>query len=218
MAKDPAGTTDLINKDRIDTDFLRNKLKLKSLEVKNAFNDKYPHVEKFFSDRGIELGNIRQHSAKIITTSALTGTLLFAPPMFAKNIPSISEVVKSMSDFQSSPSSVAPQQTLLESIRKVLPEKVGPMNRSQEKALEKVFNDVIGVNTKANLEGEHLNTTYGYIGAEQHLMRYPGDTMATHPKTADHDEGMAPGRGAWGYFTSSKATLTPDIIEKEKWY
>lgn len=68
------------------------------------------------------------------------------------------------------------------------------------------------------MEGEHLNTTYGLIGAEQHLMRYPGDTMTTHPKVPQDDEGMAPGRGAWGYFAKSKEQLTNDLIEKEKWY
>ena len=74
------------------------------------------------------------------------------------------------------------------------------MDRSQEKALEQTFTNIIGVPAKATLEGEHLNTTYGYIGAEQHLMRFPGDTMATHPKLAEKDEGMAPGRGLGDMF------------------
>ncbi len=218
MAKDPAGTTDLINKDRIDTEFFRNKLKLKSLEIKNSFNEKYPHVKKFFEDRGTDLGNIRQHSAKVITTGALTGTLLFAPPMMAQNIPAISQVVRNLSNFESTPSVVPAQEALLDSINKILPKKIGPMERSQEKALEQVFKNNIGISTKANLEGEHLNTTYGYIGAEQHLMRYPGDTMATHPKLPEKDEGMAPGRGAWGYFTQSKSQMTKQDVENEKWY
>jgi hypothetical protein len=84
--------------------------------------------------------------------------------------------------------------------------------------LEQVISQIIGVNTRATLEGEHLNTTYGYIGAEQHLTRYPGDTMATHPKTPEHDEGMAPGRGAWGYFAKSKSDLSAEDIQNEKWY
>lgn len=218
MSKDPAGTTDLVNKERIDTEFLRNKLKLKSLEIKNNFNQKYPHVEKFFADRGTELSRIRQHSAKVITTGALTGTLLFAPPMMAQNIPTISQVVKSIADFESAPTAIPPQQELLAKLSKTLPEKIGPLDRSTEKALEKTFSDIIGVPAKATLEGEHLNTTYGYIGAEQHLMRYPGDTMASHPKLAEKDEGMAPGKGAWGYFAYSRDKMTTQDIEREKWY
>lgn len=206
MSKDPARTTNEINKDRIDTEFFRNKLKLTSLQAQNSFNEKYPHVKKFFDDRGLDLGKIREHSAKVITTGALTGTLLFAPPAFSLNTPPVAQIIKNLSDFGVTASTSPDQQILLESMQKNLPQKVGPLDRSTEKTLEQVFKNIIGVNTKANLEGEHLNTTYGYIGAEQHLMRFPGDTMAKHPAIPEHDEGMAPGRGAWGYVPSDQET------------
>ncbi len=218
MAKDPARTTNVINKSRIDAEFLRNKLKLKSLAAKTALGQKYPHVEKFFRDKGVDLEKIREHSAKVITTGALAGTLLLAPPALIKNIPTPMEIAKSMNDLQSRSPDVTSEKQLLDSLKELLPQKVGPLERSQEKNLEQVFKNVIGINTRANLEGEHLNTTYGFIGAEQHLMRYPGDTIATHPKIPVGDEGMAPGRGAWGYFAPSKAQLTEDLVNKEKWY
>lgn len=203
---------------KITSEFLRNKLKLKSLEVKKSFAEKYPEADKFFKDRGLDLGKIREHSAKVITTGALTGTLLFAPPTLASNLPPLTQVFQNLSELEKGPSDVPQQQTLLSSLKSILPQKVGPLDRSTEKTLEQVFSQYIGVNTKANLEGEHLNTTYGFIGAEQHLMRYPGDTMATHPKLAEKDEGMAPGRGAWGYFTRSKSDMTKVDVEREKWY
>jgi hypothetical protein len=202
MAHDPAGTSNLINK---DSEFLRNKLKLKSLEAKRSLFEKYPHVGKFFADNGIDLGKIREHSAKIITTGALTGTLLFAPPALVKNVPGVAGIVKNLSDFEGAQPSI-PQEILLSSLKQILPQKIGALNRTQEKTLEQVFREVVGVNTKANLGGEHLNTTYGYIGAEQHLARYPGDSMAAHPKITQLDEGMAPGLGAWGYVPADKET------------
>src|SRR3989344_26918 len=101
MAKDPARTTNVINKSRIDAEFLRNKLKLKSLAAKTALGQKYPHVEKFFRDKGVDLEKIREHSAKVITTGALAGTLLLAPPALIKNIPTPMEIAKSMNDLQS---------------------------------------------------------------------------------------------------------------------
>ncbi|MDP1710054.1 MAG: hypothetical protein Q8L28_00335 [bacterium] len=208
MAHDPPGTTYKINREKVDTEYLRNKLKIKSLEVKNSFNEKYPHVEKFFINRGIDFAKIREHSARVIATGALTGTLLFTPPSGIRNLPAPHEIVKNLADANDNQGGNPSQKELLDSIKRILPEKIGPMNRSQEKALEQVFTNTIGVSAKATLEGEHLNTTYGYIGAEQHLMRYPGDTMATHPKLTEKDEGMAPGRGAWGYVPS----------ENEKWY
>jgi len=205
MSHDPAGTSDLINK---DSEFLRNKLKLKSLEARRSLFEKYPHVEKFFAEKGLDLGKIREHSAKIITTGALTGTLLFTPPGFAQGVPIIANIVKNLSDFEGTKPNIPPQETLLSSLRQILPQKVGPMNRTQEKTLEQIFSQVIGVSAKATLEGERLNDTYGYIGAEQHLARYPGDSMAVHSKVSKLDEGMAPGLGAWGY--------VPE--DKEKWY
>ncbi len=204
--------------EQVQSEFFRNKLKLKNLEVKNSFDSKYPHVKKFFDDRGISLSKLREHSAKVITTGALTGTLLFAPPIFSLNVPPVTQIIKNLADFSAAPSATPTQQTLLESLQAVLPQKIGPLDRSQEKTLEQVFKENIGINTRATLEGEHLNTTYGYIGAEQHLMRYPGDTMATHPKLPEKDEGMAPGRGAWGYFAYSKSDMTKQDIENEKWY
>lgn len=204
--------------EKISSEFIRNKLKLKSFEAQRSLFGKYPHVKKFFSDRGVDLGKIREHSAKVITTSALAGTLLFAPPSLVKNVQPIVKVVKSLSDLENSQSGVSQQETLLSSLQQILPQKIGPLNTTQEKTLEQVFSQATGINAKATLEGEHLNTTYGYIGAEQHLARYPGDNMSVHPKVPQLDEGMAPGLGAWGYFTYSKAALTPQLADDEKWY
>ena len=205
MSHDPAGTSDLINK---DSEFLRNKLKLKSLEARRSLFEKYPHVEKFFAEKGLDLGKIREHSAKIITTGAITGTLLFTPPGLAQGVPTIANIVKNLSDFEGAKPNIPPQEALISSLKQILPQKVGPMNRIQEKTLEAVFSQIIGVSAKATMEGERLNDTYGYIGAEQHLARYPGDNMAVHSKVSKLDEGMAPGLGAWGY--------VPE--DKEKWY
>jgi hypothetical protein len=220
MAHDPPETTYKVNKERIDTEFLRNKLKLKNLEVKNSFNQKYPHVEKFFADRGISLSKIREHSARVITAGALTGTLLFSPPIMTKNMPNATEIVKNLTKLNTDDSvanSISQSQALIASIQSYLPTQIGPLTRSQEKNLEKIFSDIVGVNTKATLEGEHINTTYGYIGAEQHLLRYPGDTIAAHDLMPD-DEGIAPGTGAWGYFAPSKSQLTEADVQNEKWY
>ncbi|MGA3291807.1 MAG: hypothetical protein ABSC49_01520 [Candidatus Microgenomates bacterium] len=204
--------------EKINSEFLRNKLKIKSLEARRSLFEKYPHVEKFLSEKGLDLGKIREHSAKIITTGALTGTLLFATPGLAVNIPPVTNIIKKLSDIEGTGSNISNQQTLLSSLQQILPQKVGPLDRTQEKTLEQVFQGNIGVNAKATLEGEHLNTTYGYIGAEQHLARYPGDSMAVHPKIPELDEGMAPGLGAWGYFADSKKDLTPSLDNDEKWY
>ena len=205
--------------EKISSEFLRNKLKIKSLEAKQSFNEKYPYVEKFFKDRGIDLEKIRQHSAKVIASGALTGTLLITPPV-SPSLPPVAEIIRDIGNITdiTNPPTQPVQQDLINQIKAILPRQIGPLSRSQEKALEQVFLNDIGVPAKATLESEHLNTTYGYIGAEQHLARFPGDTMSIHPAVPALDEGMAPGLGAWGYFATSRSALTPQLEADEKWY
>lgn len=217
MPKYPARTYEDINKDKVDFEFLRNKLKLKSLEVKKSFNEKYPHVDKFFRDRGIDLGKIREHSARILSAGAITGTLLLTPPSGIKSLPSPAEIVQKLNSPKSTNAGL-PQQLLVDTLKSILPDKTRPLERSEEKYLEQILGDVVGVPVKATLEGEHLNTTYGLIGAEQHLKRYPGDTLSQHGSGNVLAEGIAPGLGGWGYFAYSKDQLTPQLAETEKWY
>lgn len=205
-------------KKRMPAEHIRRKLKVKHIETKKAFEKKYPHVKKHLKKKGIEVGKIRGHSAKIIGAGALTGTLLLAPPSGIKqSLPSTKEAIQKMAK-TTVYAQVAIQQQLIESLSLILPERPRPLSRSEEKGLEKVFGEIIGVKTKASLEGEHLNTTFGYIGAEQHLKRYPGDTVNQHGEGIILKEGIAPGLGAWGYFSPSKLKLTHGLEETEKWY
>ena len=211
----PTQTYHEIDEERIDFEYLRNKLKLKQLEAKKSLSEKYPHVEKFFLEKGIELGKIREHSANVLGAGALTGALLLSPPMGAKSLPPPHEIIEKIKIAQAA-QITPPQEILVATLTDHLPEKTRPLSRDEEKYLERVFNEIMGVPARATLEGEHLNTTYGIIGAEQHLRRYPGDTIGSHKPYLK--EGMAPGLGAWGYFAKSKTELTFDLEEKEKWY
>jgi len=204
--------------DMITPDYLRNKLKLKNLEVRQSFSEKFPEVNRFLTEKGIDLGKIREHSAKIIGAGALTGTLLFTPPGNIKDLPPLSEIIASIKGLIKEGSIDLPQKFLIDLLKGILPERTRPLTESEEKKIEQVFEKVIGVKAKANLEGERLNTTYGLIGAEQHLARYPGDNIYNHPKIPSGDEGMAPGLGSWGYFSQSRENLTKSLEETEKWY
>lgn len=217
MTKTAAHTYNDINRDLIDFNFLRNKLKLKSFEAKRNLISKYPDVDKFLKDKGFDISKVREHSAKIIGAGAITGALLLAPPS-VKNLPQPIEAVKQIVDNFENSSESPTQKKLIDSLNEILPDKARPLTREEEKTLEVLFQEKIGIKSKATLEGEHLNQTYGYIGAEQHLRRYPGDVLENHGTLADQKEGIAPGLGAWGYFAPSKEKLTPSLVETEKWY
>lgn len=197
-------------------DNFRNSLKLKRLEAQNNFQQKFPVAHQFLLEKGLELAKLRDHSAKIISAGALTGTLLLTPATGSGQLPAPTEIVKNIDEIDNKRSDILPQQELVESLKVMLPENVRPLSRDEEKKLEEVLKNLTDVPAKAGLEGEHLNTSYGYIGAEQHLKRYPGDILENHGPY--YKEGIAPGLGAWGYFARSKADLTPELVEIEKWY
>ena len=191
----------------------RDLLKLKSLETQKSFKETFPDAHQFLLGKGLELKNLRQYSAKLISAGALTGTLLLSPPTGATQLPIPLDIVQNIDN---SNANVVPQEEFINTLKKLLPSEVRPLARDEEKRLEVVISDILRINSKATLEGEHLNTTYGYIGAEQHLKRYPGDILENHGPY--YKEGIAPGLGAWGYFAKSKANLTANLEETEKWY
>ena len=215
MPKSPAQTFNDIPIAENSSEYIRQKLKLKHLEVKKNFKEKYPHADKYFKENSFDLGKVRTHSAKIIGASALTGSLLLSAPNEANALPSPQEIIDKFKDDMGSGGSSKPQDLLTNNLKLALPKRTRPLDRNEEKLLEQLFENIIGIKTRATLEGEHLNTTYGLIGAEQHLPRYPGDVASSHELP---NLGVTPGKGAWGHFAPSKDKITPELEKTEKWY
>ncbi len=188
-----------------DFDSLRNNLKLKSLEARNEFSSKHSHAVSYLQEKGIDLGKLREHSTKLLSAGALASSLLLSSPSMSLELKPQSAIV-------------VEQDQTIQNLKTLLPEKTRPLTREEEKTLEKLLTDNTGIKVKATLEGEHLNTTYGLIGAEQHLKRFPGDTLANHGSGVILKEGIAPGLGGWGYFARNETALTPELVETEKWY
>lgn len=197
---------------------IRNKLKLKELEARNNFVSKYPQAHKYLSDKGLTLEKLRQHSGKLLSAAAISGALLAGPTDIVKLIPASHSVIEKAGEGALMGELKSPEKVLKEVFDDFLPQTPRPLSQNEEKYLSQLIADVTGVKTSANLEGEHLNTSYGYIGAEQHLKRYPGDQLTDHGEGQVLKEGIAPGLGAWGYFASSEEKLTSSLANTEKWY
>lgn len=197
---------------------LRQKLKLRHLAIKEDFAKNYPHAQKFLADRGLELENVRQHSAKLLTAGTLGGALLLSPGAEPGIQALPRPVVHALNPTYDLP--YPPQEWLAESLRQILPPIKDPhtmpfLKPDEEKAIGKIIEKSTGIPAVPVLEGEKLNTVYGYIGAEQHLRRWSGDTIGQHGELA-HVEGMAPGNGGFGYFANGPRDL--EGIEREKYY
>lgn len=120
-------------------------------------------------------------------------------------------------------SQINPSGFLISDLQKVLPEEMRELTPEEEAQVSSILSRDFKMPVSAELEGIRLNRSYGLMGAEQHLARYPGDTMASHFQTMEdsqkyYSSGMAPGLGAWGYFAPSAYDLTQEDIDREKYY
>lgn len=116
---------------------------------------------------------------------------------------------------------------LISDLSKVLPSEVKSLTTEEEQKLSEILTRSFGFKVVPEILGKRLNRSYGLIGAEQHLSRFPGDTMNSHfdPPAGGEDDagaywssGMAPGLGAWGYFANSSNSLTDLDKMREKYY
>lgn len=155
-------------------------------------------------------------SVHSMASGALGGILLLSAPLTA-SLP-----LPTQSTTQEA-SAVDPSTALKNSLSPLVPLPVTPLTSDEEEKIGIVLTNAFGFKTSAELDGKKLNRSYGLIGQEQHLMRYPGDSIYSHfgdsiesQKLAKY--GMAPGRGAWGYFANSKTEMTEKDIEREKYY
>lgn len=112
---------------------------------------------------------------------------------------------------------------LISDLAHVLPHDVRALLDSEEQKISDILTRTFGFRVLPELEGKRLNRSYGFIGSEQHLSRFPGDTLSTHfdsekERKSYWQSGMAPGLGAFGYFASSKEKLTDLDKDREKYY
>jgi len=112
---------------------------------------------------------------------------------------------------------------LIATLKQKLPVDVRPLTHAEEAIIGDTLSKSFHVKASAQLSGIRLNRSYGVIGKEQHLRRYPGDMIDEHFDTQEEaqlfaSDGVAPGLGAWGYFAPSKQQFTYQDKMREKYY
>lgn len=157
------------------------------------------------------------NNSKQLAVGSLAGVFMLSTPI----VPAIPTAFSSDSATLNQP--VDKKVFLIYDLKNILPQEVRPLNDQEEKNVTEVLSRTYGIRVTPELEGKRLNTSYGLIGQEQHLARYPGDTMLTHFDSPEDTEkywkyGMAPGLGAWSYFAHSKESLTQTDVDREKYY
>jgi len=182
------------------------------------FHKKWSEIHKKQQDRILEshkeaLSHLSNNS-KQYALSALGGLMLLSSPVNLQL-----EASTTSSQYEK----VNKNLFLVADLESLIPDEFRFLTDEENDQISKKLSDFYKMDIKYEIDNKRLNTTYGYIGAEQHLMRYPGDTEGTHFQTPEEAEefmssGLAPGRGAWGYFANSREDLTQQDIEREKYY
>lgn len=157
-------------------------------------------------------------SPKQLLVGSLGSFLLLAAPG-APLLPS-SHLFQSAQDV---PQKLDKSVFIVSNLSGALPKDVRELTNDEEKKVGDILTRDYGIKVSAELDGMRLNRSYGLIGAEQHLARYPGDTMDSHLESKEdvnlyYSSGMAPGLGAWGYFARSQAEFTQKDAMREKYY
>ncbi len=180
-------------------EYLRNKWMLRQSTIQNNFWDKHGD------------------SLKYLAIGSLGGLMFLSSPQ--QSVPSPNLIVSRDGILKGYDQNVLLAQVLSEKV----PGEVRPLTPAEEKEITEILSKNFGLNVTPELNSIRLNRSYGLIGGEQHLYRYPGDNLYAHADSASDyanygGAGIAPGLGAWGYFVPSKEEFNEQAKQRERYY
>ncbi|MBI5452920.1 hypothetical protein HY945_05665 [Candidatus Gottesmanbacteria bacterium] len=189
--------------------------------LKNKWLHRQKELQQGLIDRHKDAFDWLGHRAKQFMVGTIGSLLMFGHPV-ASTVWAMQPTTTKNIELPDE-NALSPETRLILDLSYSLPKTVEPLTSEQEKVIAKTLTRHFEMSVTAELQGKRLDRSYGLIGAEQHLIRYPGDIIDTH--FANHDEvvnfydsGMAPGLGAWGYFASSRQAMTQKDVDREKYY
>lgn len=186
-------------------------------------NPSYEHLRQKLTakHKDIQENFFQKHgdSMRHLTLGGLSGLMLLNTPGGAQLLPQ--QVALAQSQDIKKGEDVTKQ--LAVALKGSVPDEVRPLTAPEEDKIGKILSEKLDMKVSASLQGVKLNRSYGLIGGEQHLYRYPGDNVFKHSDSASDwamygPAGIAPGLGAWGYFAPSPEAFTDKDKEREKWY
>ena len=203
-----------INKGVADAEKLNKKLNLHKHAAVEKFQKNHPHADQWFKARSLDIGQIREHSQKLLTGAGLSAAMLLSAPTSPQALPQPTLHARLAKSGITSISKVA--QDFLTQITPDIPQLIGHLDPVTEAKVSAFIKQYFTITASSTLEGQRLNHSLGWMGYEQHLKRFPGDSLGQHDE--EQRAGVAPGLGAWGFFASSKSELSQSLIQHEKYY
>jgi hypothetical protein len=183
-------------------------------QVKEKFDEKYSDVVSWMQQHDISFEDIRLFMQQLLAATSLAGAVAMNTPVNLET-PHAVEHVEAFHDDSLVGVSVEEQEDVMKKLESIVQMPPGHMDHETELYLEQQLSDILGFEVTAELEGKRLNHSIGIMGGEQHLKRYPSDTLDQHDSYTE--AGIAPNRGAFGWFTEN-GELTEKAVQREKYY
>lgn len=187
--------------------------------IVRTFRKKHKQILAWARSKSYTLANIKVKTHKVLVAGVFGAGIFLgtAAPITAMSLPQIEEhlqLEKKLS-FEEKEAIHLQLRFYLDQFKKE--------KKANENLVAYFIAKITGLPTVATLDGQRVPTIVGKIGGEQHLPRFPGESLSYHlAQKTDWDKynwaGMAPHFGAWGYFADSKSLLTLDLAQKEKYY
>lgn len=185
--------------------------------VFNSIVEKHSASLDWLREHKLDLKELKQDQVKRLAAATATGMLLLTPgSMGMRDLPEPQEQRETGTmgtDVASLGTQSDPGAALAEKLREKL-------QTGNEPEVEKVVGEEFKIPVKYEIDGYRMNVNTGLMGAEQHLYRWAGDTVDKHLEN-DGDRqmfgrsGIAPNRGAYGYFGNSGDKVAAD---RERYY
>lgn len=191
------------------------KLKKFSLQVKAKFKTTHKKTSNWLDEKAVDVNHFRHRSKDVLTAASMAGSMVMQGSINAQAAQQLVDQTDEKNREVLSHVTQDEYTSLIDKLKSVVTLPVGHMDKEQEMYVEQQLTDLLGFEVTAELEGHRLNHTIGIMGGEQHLKRYPGDSLSEHD--AYLEAGMAPNRGAFGWFTKN-GQLTEQAIQNEKYY
>jgi hypothetical protein len=166
-----------------------------SHQIKKAMEEHNKRVvDQFHIKHAETLKFAKKHSLAIAGAAILTATAYGASHVHAR------EQAKHKQQQET-----ASLQSFMEQLNTLIANRK-TLNSAEEDVIADALSKKFGLNLKASMDGNRLNEIFGYVGKEQHLYRWKGDTLTGHDLQS---AGIAPLQGAFKDF---------DNADQEKYY
>lgn len=183
--------------------------------VKDRLHLKHRRASKWLEKNKLQVHELREASQQVLAATSLAGAVAMNASVNANVVQRLQQQDDIKIDDTLLSVTADEYESVIQKLQEYVSRPPGHLEQEEELYLEQQLTDLLGFDVTAELEGNRLNHSYGIMGGEQHLPRFPGDTLAQHD--AFQEAGITQNRGAFGWFTQD-GLLTDKAIQQEKYY